>query len=150
MNTRPLSEYRTTFEWKSCNSATAPARCIVALKDSNILLVLHTICLTLLACCKIYIDSKENIHNGLIPSHLQSTSSSFWSRKSCWRKWCGKSSESFLNSCRPKSVSFSTHLESTRQLDDFRLPWYLNGESCKYNMPCANNCIIYHVCSNML
>lgn len=135
----------------SCNSATAPVQCTKALKEKNIIFRLCTtirfkfiarvsrkithLFNTKRICPSEFYPDTLVVH--VIPSHLQSTSSSFWSRKSCWRKWCGKSSESFLNSCRPKSVSFSTHLESTRQLEVFKLPWYLNGDSCKYNMPCV-------------
>lgn len=40
-----------------------------------------------------------------------------------------------LNSCKPKSVNWQTHLESTKQLLDFKLPCETMSLSCKYIIP---------------
>lgn len=40
-----------------------------------------------------------------------------------------------LNSCRPKSVNWQTHLESTKQLLDLKLPCETMSLSCKYIIP---------------
>lgn len=55
----------------------------------------------------------------------------------------GSHSASRLNSCRPKSASFTTQRESTRQFDVLSDPWYFMTDSCRYIIPWERQHSIY-------